>query len=262
MARLLPLLLALTACATEAPPGPEPVPVIAPELQALSAPEVRKTAAGWIERREEAGALERAVDLLAWHAHARPSAELSLLLAEAHARALDRLDLKREEDRPLHARHRAAGLRHSEAALRERPEDPAAQYWRACVVLHAAEAESSYARLNDAVKLLEAAEAEAPDLDHGGPARMLGRIYQETPGWPMLGSKAKAAFYYKRSIERAPDFAQTHLWLGETYVSAKRQDLARPFLEKAATLPLRPGHEEEDGRHRAAARRLLEGPGP
>jgi tetratricopeptide (TPR) repeat protein len=257
MARLASILLALSACST-AIPAPEGVEQIPGELQALSAPELGRIARDLIGRREQPGALDRAIDLLAWHAHAAPSADLDLLLAEAHARSLEALDLKRAEDRPYHAWHRERALRRSEAALKALPEDAAARYWRASVLLHAADAELSYKRMTEALKLLEEVEKAAPGFDEGGPARTMGRIYQETPGWPMIGSPAKAMACYRRSLEHAPDHPLTSLWMGEVWKAAGKLEEARAAFEKAASLPLRPGREGEDARLRTRALRELE----
>jgi tetratricopeptide (TPR) repeat protein len=137
------------------------------------------------------------------------------------------------------------------------PDEGAILYWRAAILLHHAEAEQSYKRVQEAHGLLHKAAAAAPGLDSGGPARLLARVYQETPGFPFLGSKPRALEWYGKSLQAAPDFIQTHLWLGETHLQMKQVDKARYSLDKAATLPLRKGHEVEDGAFRASAQALL-----
>ena len=96
-----------------------------------------------------------------------------------------------------------------------------------------------------------------PTTDDGGPARMLGRVYQETPGGLLLGSKPEAIKWYKKSIEVAPNAVSTRLWLGETYVAAGQPGLARPELKRVAEIKPRGGHEKEESDYRQKAEALI-----
>jgi hypothetical protein len=70
-----------------------------------------------------------------------------------------------------------------------------------------------------ALKIVKEMEAEfqtALDLDgrvdFGGPARSLGMLYCDAPGWPVsIGSKRKAKIYLGQSLKIAPDFPENLL---------------------------------------------------
>jgi tetratricopeptide (TPR) repeat protein len=258
----LPALLLLGACATTssendlAPSGPTPttVKLTSAESQGDPLPAARKL----IDQRETPGALDHAIALLEGRLAAKPaSVELLALLAEAHSRCLEVLDVKKPADLAPHEQHRTRGRFQAQEALRLAPDNGIAQYWLGCLLLHAAEAERSYGRLKEALPHLELAQKQAPATDDGGPARMLGRVYEETPGGLLLGSKPEAIKWYKKSLEVAPNAISTHLWLGETYVAASQPALARPELERAVAIKPRGGHENEEGEYRKQAGELI-----
>ncbi len=252
------LLLLLAACSSLPSPQEAAAP---PQVQLTEEDrkgDPRKTAPELIEHRESPGALDHAVALLDWHLQQHPDdGALRLLLAEAHSRACEVLDAKKADDKAAHQQHRTQGLAAADLAVRALPDSGPAHYWRGCLLLHHADAESSYARLKEALPELLQAEKLDPKYDQGGPARMLGRIYQETPGWPFLGSYPKAIEWYKKSLTAAPSFITTRLWLGETYIANKEPDLAREQLDRAKAERPRAGHEKEDGDSREKAETLL-----
>lgn len=211
-----------------------------------------------LHRRETPGALEHVVALLHEHRAAHHevsirSAELAALLAEAHARLADTLNLGRQENKERHRQHREAGIVCTEEAIRLDPQNGPAHYWRGRLLLCAAEAEQSYSRLKQAVEALEAAEHLDPGCDEAGPLRYLGRIYQKTPSWPMLGSTQKAIAHYERAAAIAPNNLQIRLWLGETYATHMQPEKGRAEWERVIAAPFRPGHEKEDGALKAQA---------
>jgi tetratricopeptide (TPR) repeat protein len=199
------------------------------------------------------------IALLRFHWPSNPeSAEINILLAQAHARVLEGLELKNKADREPHRRHREAGKFHVEAALRAKPGSADAHYWHGAILLHTAEAESSYGRMKEGLTEMEAAAKLDPRVDSGGPDRMIGRIYQEAPGWPIgLGSRSKAIGFYKKSLEIAPESRLTHLWIAETYSADGQTDNARTEAAKAAEGKPRPGHEKEDKENIQKAQELL-----
>jgi tetratricopeptide (TPR) repeat protein len=211
-----------------------------------------------IDQREAPGALARAITLLEGQLPQKPqSVELLVMLAEAHSRSLEVLDVNKKGDLPSHKEHRTKGRSHAQEALRLAPNNGVAHYWLGCLLLHAAEAESSYGRMKEALPHLKLAEHLEPATDDGGPARMLGRVYQETPGGLLLGSKPEAIKWYKKSLEVAPESISTHLWLGETYVAASKPALARPELNRVVATKPRGGHEKEEGEYRQKAENLI-----
>jgi len=210
-----------------------------------------------IEKRETPGSLERAIALLRWHWKQQPeSVDLNALLAEAHSRMCEVLDLKKPEDRPPHLEHRTAGLHHAREAVQIDPGHAPAQYWLGSLLLHAAEAESSLGRTNEALKHLERAEALHASVDDGGPARLRGRVLQDMPGI-FGGSVSKAIACYRRSLEAAPGAMSTRLYLGEAYLAIDKPDLARAELQHVTASKARAGHEKEDRDLHRKAEELL-----
>jgi hypothetical protein len=75
-----------------------------------------------------------------------------------------------------------------------------------------------------ALKLVREMECEfktADDLDehfdYAGPARCLGLLYRDAPGWPAsIGSRHKAREWLERAAKLAPDYPENHLNLIES----------------------------------------------
>ena len=75
-----------------------------------------------------------------------------------------------------------------------------------------------------ALKLVKEMEREfktAADLDehfdYAGPARCLGLLYRDAPGWPIsIGSRRKAREWLERAAKLAPDYPENHLNLIES----------------------------------------------
>lgn len=111
-----------------------------------------------------------------------------------------------------------------------------------------------------AVNLGRLAEAEAPSLaayrlvyevenefkraaeldvrfDHAGPARTLGLLYFQAPGWPLsVGSKPKAREWLERAAALAPDYPENQLNLAEAQLKWRQQDETRATLKKIESL--------------------------
>lgn len=210
-----------------------------------------------IEQRERPGSLDHAIALLRWHVQQQPqSPEIRTLLAEAHARSAEALDPRKSEEIPYHAYHWTEGIKEASEALRLAPDSGPAHYWLASNLLHAADAEQSLGRATQALKQLDDAERLSPEVDQGGPARLRGKVLHDMP--PIVGgSVSKAVQSFHRSLKVAPGCLTTHLWLGEAYLSAKKNDLARKELEWVASAKVRPDHEREDGEAQQKAQELL-----
>jgi Tfp pilus assembly protein PilF len=200
------------------------------------------------DRERDLGRDAFVLSLMRFLAFAAPDAvDVNVRLAADHARLVEPLHADRKEEREAHRRHREMGKHFSREALRLDPNRGDAHYWHGALLLHTADAEQSYGRLKEALKEMLSAEKLNPRCDSGGPDRMIGRIYQETPGGLFfLGSKPKAIEYYRKSLEIAPECKLTHLWLAETYQAEGQTDSARQEAQKAAQGNPRPGHEKED----------------
>jgi tetratricopeptide (TPR) repeat protein len=255
-------ILLLAACSGPSPeeaPGPG-LPDLGEPDEALSDSETKagSAALGLAEGLLAATDLRdhHVLSILRFHWPAlRESARANLLLAEAHARYVDSLDLRKEPH--LHERHRNAGRFHAAQALRLDPDSGAARYWLGVLLLFVADGEQSYARLKEALRSLDEGERSAPGVDDGGPARMKGRIYQETPGFPFLGSRDKAIECYTRSLEISPGRPRTRLWLAETYAANRQAAAARSELRSILDVPGGDRRPREDGEVRLKAKALL-----
>jgi tetratricopeptide (TPR) repeat protein len=244
----------------ELPPISETLPPLSAEEQKFELDQVAQAAADLIEKRESEGSLERAAALLRFHWQ-RHSAALSLntMLAQVHVHFIDRYDLKNAEHKDPLAKHREAGRIHAREALRVNPDHGPAHYWYGHILLHVADAERSYGKLKEALAQMEKAEKTASDIDHHGPIRMQGRIYQETPGGPFfLGDKKKAQKFYERAVQASPEYLQHRLWLAEIHIDAKKFEPAREQIDFILKAAPRKGHEKDDRKIQEAARKLLE----
>ncbi|HTI70373.1 MAG TPA: tetratricopeptide repeat protein [Candidatus Limnocylindria bacterium] len=69
------------------------------------------------------------------------------------------------------------------------------------------------------------------NLEHAGPDRSLGLLYQMAPGWPTsIGNNAKARKHFEHAVELAPDFPENRLFLAEALLKWKEKTKAREAL--------------------------------
>lgn len=70
-------------------------------------------------------------------------------------------------------------------------------------------------------------------FDHAGPARTLGLLYFQAPGWPLsIGSKAKAREWLERAAELAPDYPGNQLNLAEARLKWRQREELVDTLKK------------------------------
>jgi tetratricopeptide (TPR) repeat protein len=110
------------------------------------------------------------------------------------------------------------GRKSAERAVAMYPESGLAHYLAA--YLTGLEAERDPVRGLDFVPVIEReaklAADHAPEVDHGGPDRMLGELYLRAPGFPMsVGNPGKALVHYGRSVDLAPGYLENRLGLAE-----------------------------------------------
>jgi hypothetical protein len=95
-----------------------------------------------------------------------------------------------------------------------------------------------------ALKLVREMEREfktADDLDehfdYAGPARCLGLLYRDAPGWPAsIGSRHKAREWLERAAKLAPDYPENHLNLIESRLDWNDRTGAEGELKALDTL--------------------------
>ena len=74
-------------------------------------------------------------------------------------------------------------------------------------------------------------------FDYAGPARCLGLLYRDAPGWPMsIGSRRKARDWLEQAVKLAPGYPENQLILVESYWQWKDRDAAGNALQKLDAL--------------------------
>lgn len=101
-----------------------------------------------------------------------------------------------------------------------------------------------------------------PDIEHGGGARILGRLHHQTPRVPFItgwASDRKAVEFLEQSVERGPDIAITKVFLAEALASYDKKQRARAteMLRELVASPVDPLHQVEEEAAREDARRVL-----
>lgn len=110
--------------------------------------------------------------------------------------------------------------------------------------------------MNRMVSLLKRAAAKAPQIDEGGPHRVLAVVLTRAPGWPVgPGDNEAALVEAKKAIAIAPNSAANQLVLGETLAANDDEAGALAAYRKAAELALKDAaHDPEVARQLADAK--------
>ncbi|MCK4603091.1 MAG: hypothetical protein KAU41_00135 [Deltaproteobacteria bacterium] len=62
-----------------------------------------------------------------------------------------------------------------------------------------------------------------PEIDHGGPDRMLGELYLRAPGFPVsVGDSSKSVVHYRRALDHGPEFKENRLGLIEALLTEEK----------------------------------------
>jgi tetratricopeptide (TPR) repeat protein len=94
---------------------------------------------------------------------------------------------------------------------------------------------------------------------YGGAWRVLGRLYNKAPGFPLsIGNNKKAIECLEKAVELGPKFYLNHLFLAEAYLSNREKAKAKEHLEWILNAPLNKNHELEDEDSKREAQMLLE----
>lgn len=93
---------------------------------------------------------------------------------------------------------------------------------------------------------------------YGAPARVLGRLYNQLPGWPISkGDNKKALEFMLKALKHGPKFYLNHIYVADVYSALKNKDKAREHLQWVINATLSPNHEKEDTRDKQVAKDLL-----
>ena len=126
----------------------------------------------------------------------------------------------------------------AEAVVDRDPKNPTAHYLVA--YLAGLEAENQPLKGLSLVPVIERGALEAsrlkPELDHGGPDRMLGELYLRAPDPPVsIGDLEKAIVHYQRAVIQDPDFTENRLGLAEAYLEDEEPGPACDQLQRILT---------------------------
>lgn len=92
---------------------------------------------------------------------------------------------------------------------------------------------SAYRRVHEVEREFLAAAKLDAQFDHAGPARSLGLLYFEAPGWPWsVGSKSRAREWLERAAQLAPDYPANPLSLAEAQLKWRERAEAEKSLKK------------------------------
>lgn len=114
--------------------------------------------------------------------------------------------------------------------------------------------------LEQARGLLEKALTIDPKALEGAAYVTLGNLYRRLPGWPILyGDRTIARSYLMNGVKQLPDGIDTNYFLGDFLLEEGDIKAALPYLEKAASAPIRPSLRVSDEHvHEEAVIRLGE----
>lgn len=131
------------------------------------------------------------------------------------------------------------------AACREwaerKPQSAGAHYYLAIDYGELAEAEAPSLAAYRLVHEIEREFKTAADLDvaydFAGPARCLGLLYRDAPGWPLsIGSRHKAHEWLDRAAAVAPDYPENQLNVAESAVRWHQATDAEQAIKKLAAV--------------------------
>lgn len=134
-----------------------------------------------------------------------------------------------------------AGITACRQALARDPQSATAHYYLAMDYGELAEAEEPSLAAYKLIREIESEFKLAADLDErldfAGPARGLGLLYRDAPGWPVsIGSRRKAREYLDHAAALAPNYPENQLNLVETHVRWHQPGEAEQAWQKLAAI--------------------------
>lgn len=132
------------------------------------------------------------------------------------------------------ARHGIEACRH---LLAREPDSAPGHYYLAMNLGQLAKAKApsiaAYKLVHEVEREFTTAAALDVNFDHAGPARTLGLLYFQAPGWPWsIGSKSKAGEWLERAAQLAPDFPENQLNLAEAQLKWRQGNELEATLKR------------------------------
>ncbi len=139
------------------------------------------------------------------------------------------------------------GVKAGKIAIAQKPNGVEGQYWYAVDLGSYGLAKgilASASNAKDGMAALRQAIAIDPSYQWYGSSRILGRYYQELPGL-FGGSYDKAIELLKTATDKAPQFRNNWVFLGQYYLKTRDYQNALTACQKALSLPNQDGKYEE-----------------
>lgn len=90
---------------------------------------------------------------------------------------------------------------------------------------------SAITKLDTLVHHLNLAYQFSPEIEAGGPLRVLGMLHYTAPPWPRsIGDLDKAMAFLEEAAKRFPTHPLNHLFLAQIYLGAEEPELRAPAL--------------------------------
>ena len=91
---------------------------------------------------------------------------------------------------------------------------------------------AAYRLVHEVEREFKAAAELDVRFDHAGPARNLGELYFQAPGWPLsVGSKHKAREWLERAVALAPEYPENQLNLAEAQLKWHQHEALETTLK-------------------------------
>jgi tetratricopeptide (TPR) repeat protein len=124
-----------------------------------------------------------------------------------------------ETDQIRRERFASEGVRWAERALKESAQDRGDVYYYLAVNLGIAVKEHTAVALRNLDRLvssLEKALELSPDVNYGGPYRVLGMLYLMAPPWPQgIGDGDRALELLQEAVRRHPEYPKNHVFYAQ-----------------------------------------------
>ncbi|UCF67847.1 MAG: hypothetical protein JSV80_00700 [Acidobacteriota bacterium] len=233
--QLVAPLLALVAIGCATPLREPPPPLTAEPGTRLRDISIEKARALW-QQRPDLPAVREAVQIwlrLAAQPAQAPDDQLTALTRASQAQAW-----LADHEQETGVRETAAdGAVHAAQHCRERfPEQPVCQFWLAVGLGVQARERAALAKkaMPMMVEILTQVAAADPQIERGGPDRVLALVYLRAPGWPIgPGDEELGLEHAKNAVAIDPDYPPNLLTLGEAWAENGDDQASRAAYQDA-----------------------------
>jgi hypothetical protein len=133
------------------------------------------------------------------------------------------------------------GIAASRRAVAREPKSAPGHYYLAMNLGELAQAEApslaAYRLVHEVEREFKTAAELDARFDHAGPARCLGLLYRDAPGWPLsVGGKTKAREWLERAAALAPEYPENQLNLAEAHLKWRQHDELDVVMKNLKTI--------------------------